>query len=123
MTRRQTRCTPLPLVGRGWGWGSCGSFAGGAVVISQHHPPPCPSPSRLRACPLPANFKSDQTPAGRGLVGGGNAPSPREQRSRHADDIDHGGFVGVRGEADGGGAGGGKRLRDLAGKTKVHGGE
>src|SRR5262245_16818352 len=52
--------------------------------------------------------------------GGGNAPSLREQRSRHADEIDHGRLVGVRREADGGGAGGGKRLRDLAGETKVH---
>src|SRR6516165_9684498 len=44
-------------------------------------------------------------------------------RSRRPDEIDHGGLVGVRREADCGGAGGGKRLGDLAGKTKVHGGE
>src|SRR5262249_58348433 len=44
-------------------------------------------------------------------------------RSRHADEIDHRGFVGVRREADGGGAGGGEGLGDLARETKVHGGE
>src|SRR5262245_6545801 len=55
--------------------------------------------------------------------GGGNAPSLRDQRSRPADEIGHGGLGGMRREADGGGAGGGKRLRDLAGETKVHGRE
>ena len=38
------------------------------------YPHPQPLPSRLRACPLPANLKLDQTPASRGLVGEGNAP-------------------------------------------------
>src|SRR5262245_65293498 len=63
-----TRCAPLPnqtpacvglvtlrfagsgqarsRLGRGWGWGSCNSFAGGATVVSPHHPPPHPSPTR-----------------------------------------------------------------------------
>src|SRR5215467_5802223 len=45
MTPR-TQCVPLPLVGRGWGWGSCDSFLGGAIVNSTHHPPPQPSPTR-----------------------------------------------------------------------------
>src|SRR5262245_33864614 len=35
----RTRCAPLPLVGRGWGWGSC-DFARGAIVISPRHPLP-----------------------------------------------------------------------------------
>src|SRR5262249_7766543 len=70
-------------------------------ATARRRPSPCPSPAR----------------------GGGSAPSLREQRSRHADEIDHGGLVGMRREADGGGAGGGKRLRDLAGETKVHGRE
>src|SRR5262245_5592155 len=55
----------------------CGEGLGVGVVVwgnisaSPHHPPPpTPPPARLRACPLPANFRSDQTPAGRGLVGG-----------------------------------------------------
>src|SRR5262249_7905618 len=39
-----TRCAPLPLVGRGWGWGSRDSCAGGAIVISPHHPLPSPPP-------------------------------------------------------------------------------
>jgi hypothetical protein len=40
-----------PLAGEGWGggWLWAHSFLG--------HPPPCPSPSRLRACPLPANLR------------------------------------------------------------------
>src|SRR2546430_10541581 len=42
----QTGCAPLPLGGRGWGWGSCESSAGGATEISPHHPPPRPSPTR-----------------------------------------------------------------------------
>src|SRR5262249_58120298 len=42
----RTRCAPLPLVGRGWGWESRDSCAGGAIVISPHHPPPQPSPTR-----------------------------------------------------------------------------
>src|SRR6516164_4587409 len=49
----QARSAPLPLVGRGWGWGS--------VSGSPHDPHPArfaPTlPSRLRACPLPANLK------------------------------------------------------------------
>src|SRR5215510_4928987 len=58
---------PSPL------WGGVG---GGGRCLGQHQrftaspPSSHPSPSRLRACPLPANFRSDQTPAGRGLVGG-----------------------------------------------------
>src|SRR5262249_10149808 len=43
----QTRCAPLPLVGRGWGWGSVLEHAPCATTTT-------PSPSRLRACPLPA---------------------------------------------------------------------
>src|SRR5258708_16926429 len=40
----QTRCVPLPLVGRGSGWGSCDSFTGGDTEIHPRHPPPHPSP-------------------------------------------------------------------------------
>src|SRR5262245_15420831 len=109
MTGRQTRCTPLPLVGRGGGWGSCGSFAGGAVVISQHHPPPQPSPTRGE---------------GAHRVWGGSRPRVRQRHhveiSRRPDEVDHGGLVRPQREADGGGAGGGERLRDLARETKVH---
>src|SRR5258707_14848947 len=60
-----------PPCGEGLGWGSCDSFAGGAIIISPHHPPPHPSPTA--GCGL-ARFrqilKCDQTPASRGLVGG-----------------------------------------------------
>src|SRR5262249_25744735 len=110
ITRRQTRCTPLPLVGRGWGWGSCGSFAGGAIIIiSPHHPPPHPSPTRGE---------------GAHRVWGGSTLSVRQRHhdeiSRRPHEVDHGGLVRPQREADGGGAGGGERLRDLAGETKVH---
>src|SRR5262249_42876371 len=92
---RQTRCAPLPLVGRGWGWGSL--F--GATSV------------RHRITPLPHK-------------GGGSRPSVRQQHrdglSRRPDEIDHRRLVRLRREADGGGAGGGERLRDLAGETKVH---
>ncbi len=37
-------CTPLPLVGRGRGWGSAG--------IVPHHPPPQPSPTRGEGAPV-----------------------------------------------------------------------
>src|SRR6516164_6334122 len=40
--------------------------------------------------------------------------------SRRPDELNHGRLVGARREADGGGAGGGERLRHLAGETKVH---
>ena len=40
-------------------------------------PPPHPSPSRLRACPLPANLKVPKPPAGRGLGGGGAERVPQ----------------------------------------------
>src|SRR5262249_14764306 len=67
--------------------------------------------------PIPAaKTQSAPSPAS----GGGNAPSLRELRSRRSDEIDHGGFVRLRREADGGGASGGERLRDLAGGTKLH---
>jgi hypothetical protein len=46
-----------PPCGEGLGVGVVQLFAGGANVISLHHPPPQPSPSRLRACPLPANLR------------------------------------------------------------------
>src|SRR6266446_5953031 len=56
--------------------------------------------------------------------GGGSTLSVRQPHrdeiSRRPDEIDHGGFVGLRREADGGGAGGGERLRDLARETKLH---
>src|SRR5215475_4189833 len=42
----RNRCAPLPLVGRGWGWGSRDSFAGDAIELPPHHPPPHPSPTR-----------------------------------------------------------------------------
>ena len=41
-----TRSVPLPLVGRGLGVGVVQLFAGGAIVISLHHPPLQPSPTR-----------------------------------------------------------------------------
>ena len=50
---------------------------GHIVVPRLGPPPPTPPHSRLRACPLPANLKSDQTPAGRGLVGEGSTPNTR----------------------------------------------
>src|SRR6516164_2191703 len=40
--------------------------------------------------------------------------------SRRPDELNHGRLGGARREADGGGAGGGERLRHLAGETKVH---
>src|SRR5215813_14052432 len=46
MIAPRTRWAPLPLVGRGWGWGSCRLFAVRAIVISLRHPPPHPSPTR-----------------------------------------------------------------------------
>src|SRR5262249_20139831 len=89
---RHTRCAPSPACagGLGRGW-----YARLSLVACT---PPSPPPH----------------------AGEGNAPSVLEQRSRRPDEIDHGGLVRVRREADGGGAGGGKRLRDLAGETKVH---
>src|SRR5262249_4327366 len=81
---------PPPLAGEGWGGG--GTHAPGWA------PPPYTSPAG----------------------GGGNAPTVRQQQSRHSDELDHGRLVRLRREADGGGAGGGERLRDLAGETKVH---
>src|SRR5262249_46772182 len=66
-----------PPCGEGLGVGvqRCGT----AGALSRH-PPPHPSPSRLRACPLPANFRAAKPRQGRGLVGGGRRPS-----SVHAD--------------------------------------
>src|SRR6266446_8987372 len=43
--------------GEGLGVGVVRFCAGGATEISLHHPPPQPSPTRLRACALPANLK------------------------------------------------------------------
>src|SRR5262245_12203100 len=59
---------PPPLWGRG---GEGGDAVTHQRCLAQSPPPPTPPHSRLRACPLPANLKSDQTPAGRGLVGEG----------------------------------------------------
>src|SRR5262245_31003504 len=97
---RQTQCAPLPLVGRGWGWGSKG-FARMAP------------PERNRITPLP-----NPPPAGCGLarfrqilevtkprqagvwLGGGSTVSVRRQHReeilRGPDEIDHGGLVGMR---------------------------
>src|SRR5215510_9231338 len=41
MVARQTRCAPLPLVGRGWGWGY---FREGRVVRHRITPLPTPPP-------------------------------------------------------------------------------
>src|SRR5262249_61604188 len=89
---RHTGCAPPPACagGLGRGW-----YARLSLVA-------CPHPS-----PPPH-------------AGEGNAPSVLEQRSRGPDEIEHGGLVGARREADRGGAGGGKRLRGPAGGTKMH---
>src|SRR5712671_2571537 len=39
MVAPRTRCAPLPLVGRGRGWGSRNSLAGGPTAISPARPP------------------------------------------------------------------------------------
>ncbi len=63
-----------PPCGEGLGWGSRDSFAGGAIIISPHHPlPTLPQPAA--GLPASGKFFRDQTPAGRGLVGGGSRPS------------------------------------------------
>src|SRR5262249_22985933 len=38
---QRSRCAPLPLVGRGWGWGSS---CEATLVRHLHHPPPYPPP-------------------------------------------------------------------------------
>ncbi len=68
----RTRYAPSPLVGEGWG--------GGSLLLHETRPPtPTPTPNPSPAgCGL-ARFRqilSDQTPAGRGLVGEGRRPSP-----------------------------------------------
>src|SRR5215831_12958112 len=70
---------PSPL------WGGVG---GGGRCLGQHQrftaspPSSHPSPSRLRACPLPANFRSDQTPAAGVWLGGGSTPSVGREQTR-----------------------------------------
>src|SRR5262249_19975005 len=117
---------PSPL------WGGVG---GGGRCLGQHQrftaspPPPTPPPA---GCGL-ARFRQIlevTKPRQAGVwLGGGSTPSVgREQtrvRQQHRqeflhrpDEIDHGGFVGARREADGGGAGGRERLRNLAGGDK-----
>src|SRR5262245_35662788 len=59
---------PPPLWGRG---GEGGDAVMHQRCLTQRPPPLTPPHSRLRACPLPANLKRHQTPAGRGLVGEG----------------------------------------------------
>src|SRR6266436_2079224 len=65
-----------------FGWGGVGG--GGSAILSQVAPPLSrratpspPSPSRLRLARFRQILRSDQTPAGRGLVGGGSRPSLR----------------------------------------------
>src|SRR5262249_61299240 len=85
LTRRERRdarryrdlgAFPSPLWG-GVGGGGPAVWHCGCLIAP---PPPHPSPSRLRACPLPANFRAAKPRQGRGLVGGGSRPS-----SVHAD--------------------------------------
>src|SRR6266478_2437804 len=60
-----------PPCGEGLGVGVVRFCAGGATEISLHHPPPQPSPSRLRACALPANLKVPKPRQARVWVGEG----------------------------------------------------
>src|SRR5262245_16432333 len=79
----------------------------GEGVARTHEPCRVPHPS-------PPPHAGEGTHRARGNI------TAAEEPSRHADEIDHRRLVRMRREADGGGAGGGKRLRDLAGETKVH---
>src|SRR6266851_6728773 len=102
-TARRTRSTPSPACGGGLGrgWHARMSLAA------------CPHPSP----PPQAGEGTHRVRGGADRVRGSDIA---QQRSRRPDEIDHGGFVGLRREADGGGAGGGERLRDLARETKLH---
>jgi len=98
----------------------------GNVSASPHHPLPTPPPAgcglaRFRQILEVTKPRQAGVWLGREQTESGAAASRRN--SRHSDEIEHGGFVGPRREADGGGAGGGERLRDLAGETKMHGRE
>src|SRR5882724_7040030 len=64
-----------PPCGEGLGVGVAQLIEGGATVISLRHPPPHPSPTPAAGLPASGKSRSDQTPAGRGLIGGGSRPS------------------------------------------------
>src|SRR5712691_991143 len=102
-TARRTRSTPSPACGGGLGrgWHIHTSLAA------------CPHPSP----PPQAGEGTHRVRGGADRVRGSDIA---QHRSRRADEIDHRGLVRLRREADGGGAGGGKRLRDLARETKLH---
>src|SRR3979490_1117709 len=58
---------PPPLRGRVGGGAGCRSG-----VVRQHRPPPPTPPQPAAGLPASGKFESDQTPAGRGLVGEGS---------------------------------------------------
>src|SRR6266403_1845155 len=64
---------PSPL----WGGGGGGGGAIDAPALRPALPPSPPLPQPAAGLPASGKFRSDQTPAGRGLVGGGSTPSSR----------------------------------------------
>ena len=98
----------------------CGEGLGVGVARFLHRWPDHYLAASPPSPPLPHKGGGSTASAGREHT---ESEALREQRSRRADEIDRGGLVRLRREADDGGAGGGERLGDLAGETKLHGRE
>src|SRR5712671_2232395 len=88
LIRPQTRCAPLPLVGRGWGWGSVLGHARRATTTT----PTPPAFAALRRATLPARGRV--RPSVRLAV----LPSHTSQSAEAAGDVVLGAPIGRRGE-------------------------